>query len=93
MSCNCHPKCGLAKFAWLLVIIGALNWGLIGLGTLFGGNGWNVVHMIFGSMPTLEAVVYLLVGIGAIVKIFGCPCKKCKEAQCASCAVADEIKM
>lgn len=92
MSCNCHPKCGLAKIAWVLVIVGALNWGIVGVGMLMGSS-WNLVTMIFGSMPTVEAVVYLLVGISALVKIFGCPCKKCKEANCASCTVSEEKKM
>jgi uncharacterized protein len=63
----------------VLVIIGGLNWGLIGLGMLLGSaGGWNVVNMIFGSMPTVEAIVYVLVGVAAVMKIFGCKCGKCK---------------
>ena len=78
MTCNCnHHKCGMAKLAWVLVIIGGLNWGLVGVGMLMGSN-WNLVNMIFGSWPKLEAIVYLVVGIATLVKIFGCPCKKCK---------------
>ena len=38
----------LHTIAWILIIIGALNWGLVGLGGLLGGN-WNVVSMILGS--------------------------------------------
>ncbi len=49
----------------VLVIIGGLNWGLIGLGGLMGSD-WNVVSMILGSVPTLEAVVYVLVGLSAV---------------------------
>lgn len=52
----------------LLVIIGALNWGLVGIGSLIGSN-WNLVNLIFGSIPTLEAIVYLLVGISAILHL------------------------
>lgn len=48
---------------WVLVVVGALNWGLVGLGVLLGSPGWNVVNMVFGSWPTLEAVVYVLVGL------------------------------
>jgi uncharacterized membrane protein YuzA (DUF378 family) len=52
---------------FLLVIIGALNWGLIGLGWLIGGGAdWNVVHMILGSWMSLEGLVYVLVGLSAI---------------------------
>ena len=33
--------------AWILVIIGGLNWLLVGLGGFFGSN-WNVVNLILG---------------------------------------------
>lgn len=83
--CNCHGKCGTSKIAWYLVLIGGINWGLVGAGMLMGSS-WNLVNMLLGGMPTIEAIVYLLVGISAVVSIFGCKCKKCKEA-CASCSV------
>lgn len=51
----------LNMVAWLLVIIGALNWGLIGLGG-FADADWNVVNMILGSWPQVEWLVYILVG-------------------------------
>lgn len=56
----------LRGISFILVIIGALNWGLIGLGA-FMGSDWNVVSMILGGIPALESLVYLLVGVGAIV--------------------------
>lgn len=89
MSCNCHGRCVWSKIGWILVLVGAVNWGLVGLGMLLGNaGGWNVVAMIFGS-GTLAAIVYLLVGISAVVSIVGCPCKKCKDAKanCVSCKV------
>ena len=55
--------------AHVLLIIGGLNWGLVGLGS-FAGADWNVVHLIFGSMPQLEWIIYILVGISAIICIF-----------------------
>ena len=68
-----------------LVIIGGLNWGILGLGMLMGhAMDWNVVHMILGSWPVVEAIVYILVGIAAVVKIFGCRCKKCMSGTCAA---------
>ncbi len=33
------------KIAFILLIIGGLNWGLVGLGEWFGGN-WNVVNLL-----------------------------------------------
>lgn len=55
----------LAQIARILVIVGGINWGLVGLGMLMGSD-WNVVRMILGSVPTLEAVVYVLVGLSAV---------------------------
>ena len=57
--------------AWVLLLIGGLNWGLIGLGRLMGGAGWDVVNKILGSMPVLESVVYLLVGVSAVMAFLG----------------------
>lgn len=54
--------------AWILVIVGALNWGLVGLGGFLGGN-WNLVSMILGSMPALEWIVYILVGASAVYQL------------------------
>ncbi len=91
MSCN-HCKCGVAKIAWFLIIIGGLNWGLVGVGML-AGSDLNVVSILFGSWPKVLAIIYILVGIATLVKIFGCPCKKCKEGKgnCAECKV-DAVK-
>lgn len=49
----------LHMVAFLLVIVGALNWGLIGL------FNFNLVMAILGSAPMIERVVYILVGISA----------------------------
>ena len=84
-------RCGLYKLAKLLVIIGGLNWGLVGAGMMFGSMhdmSWNVVHMIFRSWPMVEGLVYLLVGISALVMMFGCKCKKCKASMADSMPTA-----
>jgi hypothetical protein len=54
---------GMHMVAFILLVIGGLNWLLIGLG------GWNVVMMIFGAMPWLERLVYILVGLAAIWEV------------------------
>jgi len=46
--------------AVILVIVGGLNWGLIGV------FGWDLVAAIFGAMSVVSQVVYILVGIAAI---------------------------
>ena len=96
--CNCKwGGCVTSKIMKILLVVGGLNWGLVGLGMLLGKMGsWNVVNMVLGSMPTLEGIIYLLVGVAAIMKLIGCRCKKCMAA-CASCsscqAVNTEQKM
>ena len=52
--------------AMILVIVGAVNWGLVGLGALMGGANWNVVWMLLGSWPTLLNLVYVLVGLSGL---------------------------
>ena len=52
----------LHTLAFVLVVIGALNWGLSAL-------GYNVVEMIFGHGTTLVKLVYLLVGASAVYEI------------------------
>ena len=80
MSNGCHGKgCTASMICKFLLIVGGLNWGLVGVG-MFMGSDLNVVHMILGSMPTLEGVVYVLVGIAAVMKLFGCKCGKCMTA-------------
>ena len=56
---------------FILLVIGGLNWGLIGLGELAGTmGGWNVVDMLLGSWPVLEQLVYALVGLSALWIVF-----------------------
>ena len=54
----------LDKLALVLVIIGALNWGLIGL------FGFDLVAFLFGGqMSLVSRIVYTLVGIAGVVLI------------------------
>ena len=47
----------------LLLIIGGLNWGLVGL------FGFDLVATIFGEMSMLSRIVYVLVGLSALYQI------------------------
>ena len=47
--------------AYILTLIGALNWGLIGL------FDFNLVARIFGDMTMLSRIIYSLVGVSAVV--------------------------
>ena len=46
--------------ALILVIIGAINWGLIGF------FEFNLVSEIFGAMSTVSRIIYSLVGLSGI---------------------------
>jgi uncharacterized membrane protein YuzA (DUF378 family) len=48
------------KLALLLVIIGAVNWGCIGLFSL------DLVALLFGEMSLLSRIVYSLVGVSGL---------------------------
>ena len=61
----------LHKIAWILVIIGGLNWGLEAF-------GYNLVNMLLGSWPTVEMLVYILVGLSALYELFTHK-DKCKD--------------
>jgi len=45
--------------AFVLLVVGGLNWGLVAL-------GYNVVDMIFGVGSALGRIVYALVGLSAV---------------------------
>lgn len=47
----------------LLTIVGALNWGLVGL------LGFNLVTAIFGKKSIASRLVYILVGIAGVYQI------------------------
>ena len=55
----------LEKIALALTIIGALNWGLVGL------FDFNLVSAIFGAVDTsiITRVVYILVGIAGLINM------------------------
>jgi uncharacterized protein len=50
--------------AMILVIVGGLNWGLVGL------FNFDLVAEIFGTMSGIARFVYILVGVAAVYSIF-----------------------
>lgn len=65
-----HMK-NLETVGWWLVVVGAVNWGLVGLGALLGGGSLNLVEMLLGSMPGLVNLVYVLVGVSGVWMLLG----------------------
>jgi len=49
--------------ALILVIIGGLNWGLVGL------FSFNLIDTIFGGVHIIARIIYILVGLAAIYMI------------------------
>ena len=50
---------GLDWVTFILMLIGGLNWGLIGI------FNWNLVEAIFG-MTVITTIIYILVGLSAV---------------------------
>lgn len=48
------------KIALVLVIIGAINWGLIGI------FNFNLVDTILGTMSIISRIIYILVGVSGL---------------------------
>ena len=48
------------NIALVLIIIGAINWGLVGL------FNFNLVDTIFGTMSVISRIIYILVGISGL---------------------------
>ncbi|HMS22954.1 MAG TPA: DUF378 domain-containing protein [Candidatus Levybacteria bacterium] len=48
---------------YVLVIIGALNWGIIGV------LGVNFINVLLAGSPVVEKIIYILVGASAVYDI------------------------
>ena len=55
----------LMMLSWVLVTVGALNWGLVGLANI------NLVESLLGSWPALVQIVYILVGVAGVYSLWG----------------------
>lgn len=51
----------LRAITGLLVIIAAVNWGLVGLFNM------NLVHSLFGTVPMVEKAVYIIIGAAGLI--------------------------
>lgn len=54
---------GLVAVATALVIVGGINWGLV------GAFDFNLVDSIFGEGSAGSKVVYILVGVSALIAL------------------------
>ncbi len=79
--------------AYILIIVGALNWGV------YGVAGYDVVNILFGTVPVIARIIYVLVGLSAVYMILlkstksscGCSCNSCacSSSEVQSCQIED----
>lgn len=69
----------------VLLLIGAINWGLIGF------FEFNLVAAIFGEGGAMSRVIYSLVGLSALYEI-GCFTFGLKETQQRWCETVSAVK-
>lgn len=56
---NLSTMKALHMIAFILLVIGGLNWLLFAF-------GWNLVSVIFGAGTTLSMLIYILIGLSAV---------------------------
>lgn len=67
--------------AFTLVVVGGLNWGLVGIIDL------NLVEVLLGSVPLLEKSVYVLVALSAVYLVV------MHKKECRICGEGAQMKM
>lgn len=56
-------ECGITKkILYALILIGALNWGLV------GAFRFDLVAYLFGDMTIISRIVYIIIGLAAAIK-------------------------
>lgn len=55
----------MQMLSWVLITVGALNWGLVGLLNV------NLVESLLGSSQALVQIVYILVGLAGVYSVWG----------------------
>ena len=60
---------------YTFLLVGGLNWGLVGL------FGLDLVNLLFGSMPAIANLIYVLVGVSAVYTLttHKSECKICSK--------------
>ena len=49
--------------SYILVLIGALNWGL------YGAFNFDLIAFLFGEMTLISRILYIIVGVSAIISM------------------------
>ena len=72
-------NCVVCKLVCLLVIVGAINGGLV------GAIHKDVVVMLLGGIPKAVRITYLLIGLAGVMKLLSCfiTCPCSKDSSCS----------
>jgi len=66
--------CGVCQVVGILVVLGALNWGLVGL------LQTDLVANLLGPMSGASRAVYTIIGVAGVLKLLSffkvCPCQR-----------------
>ena len=62
---------------WLLIIIGGINWLLVGI------LGWDVGMLFGGQAAIVSRIIYVLVGLSALCELFT------HKKNCNVCAIGN----
>lgn len=68
------------KLAFILLMIGGLNW------LVFGLVGWEIGNLFGGQAAVVSRLIYVLIGLSAIYEI------ATHKTNCRGCATAGETK-
>jgi uncharacterized membrane protein YuzA (DUF378 family) len=71
----------LHMVAFILLVIGGLNWGLVGI------FDYNLVNSVLGSWPWLENLIYILVGLSAVIEAVK------HKSNCKACGMSSASSM
>ena len=71
MHVKLKDMCSVHKVTWILIWLGALNWGLI------GAFNFNLLNALAGDRPIVERTLYVLVGFSALMMLMTGKCKMC----------------
>ena len=55
----------LQMISWVLITLGAINWGLVGL------FGVNLVESLFSAWPAVGQIIYILIGLAGVYSVWG----------------------
>lgn len=68
--------CVFCKIVGLIAVVGALNWGLVGVWN------FNLVERLFGEATPVTRAIYGLVGLSGLALLASCftTCPACKKS-------------